>query len=94
MERKTFSDSEYRMRRRGRVLWLASALLASLLACVGESDRGSARAPAGREGEAVQQPRQPAGSSLEWDTIPALEYQLFDASIVRFRFGCGSGRSL
>jgi len=81
MERKTFSDSEYRMRRRGRVLWLASALLASLLACVGESDRGLARAPAGREGEAVQQPRQPAGSSLEWDTIPALEYQLFDASI-------------
>lgn len=69
------------MRRRRPVVWVASALLASILACVGESDRDSPRVPAGREGVAAQQPRQPAVSSLELDTIPALEYQLFQASI-------------
>jgi len=81
MEGKTSSGSECSARGRQRALWVASALLAaSILACVGsESERGSAGAAARREGEAVQR-RQPT-STLEWDTVPALEYELFQASI-------------
>ena len=85
MERSTAGGSKRLGQRATRAARATGLLLAaSLIACVG-SEGGSAGGSARREGEAAratqQQARRPAVRGVDVDTIPVLEYQLFEESL-------------